>query len=1097
MTERTPYILLVEDDPAVARLTVQHLADFGYEIKCAGSTAEARAVINEGAPLLMLLDYMLPGENGLKFVEGFKTRGEVCPPFIVMTGHSEEAMALAMLRAGARDYLIKGVSFFDPLKSAVKTVLAQLESARQLEASRLALKGSEERYRTLFEQAADIILLLELQPEGEPIIRNVNPAALKAFGYSPEEIIGKPVSILNENDDAAWSVTEQFRRQQDGGSVNFEVRHKRKDGSVFITESSGREMSVGGKRLALSVERDITARKRYTEHIELVSATLSGLGADYGQNINSLVGLACNILGADAGLYKRLRGDKFKVEGSCKLPDGIALEDKAEGQICHDIIVHGSEEIFTLLRDLQSSSYLKTDPNVSKYGLQTCLGCRIRLDGLVVGCLALVWGRDFQPSQDELKLLGIIASVVKAEEERRHAQGELRKSEETHRVLFEQARDSILLLELSPNGIPVIKDANNTALLLHGHSREELLGKPVSFLDAKLSQLQIRERVDLIERTGSSIFETRHRRKDGSVFDMEVSAKVMSIGGKRFILDISRDITERKKAETAVSEGYEMERMLDVIRQSSLTALPLQKKLAAQLAILFTIPWLAVEPKGAIFLVSGKKLNLFVQQGLAPSLLVSCARVPFGKCLCGRAAESGKAVTSTEIGPEHEIRYEGIHPHGHYCAPIIAAGTTLGVLALYLNAGVVLTVKQTNFVQSVTDIIASDILRARAEEQLTQSQKLDAVGQMAGGIAHDLNNILTAIMGYSTFLGAAIPAGDPKRGDLEEIIKAGERAAVLTHQLLTFSRKQAVQLGNLDLDRIVPETLKMLRRLIPENIEFRTFLKSAPEMVLGNEGQLEQVILNLAVNARDAMPDGGKLTFETARRELDESYAVAHPGVPAGRYVMLAVSDTGSGMSPDVVSHIFEPFFTTKEQGKGTGLGLSIVYGIVKQMGGTILVYSEPGKGTTFKIYLPMAAEKAGENRAEKPALSSQRGTETILVVEDEEPVRKFVSRVLAQNGYTVLEAATPREAIALCELRHDIHLMLTDVVMPQMNGYVLSKAVSPQVPLMKVIFMSGYTDNALTQQNIMQSGMVLLEKPLRVETLLGKVREVLEGATK
>jgi len=288
--------------------------------------------------------------------------------------------------------------------------------------------------------------------------------------------------------------------------------------------------------------------------------------------------------------------------------------------------------------------------------------------------------------------------------------------------------------------------------------------------------------------------------------------------------------------------------------------------------------------------------------------------------------------------------------------------------------------------------------------------------------------------------------------------------------------------------------VRMLRRMIQEDIEVETFLNSAPTQVLANQGQLEQVILNLAVNARDAMPNGGKLTFETARVELDADYASAHPGVPPGSYVMLAVTDTGSGMSPEVVKRIFEPFFTTKERGKGTGLGLSTVYGIVRQCGGHIFIYSEPGKGTAFKIYIPASAEKTGDKPAEPPSRSLYRGTETILLVEDDDAVRKVASRILTQSGYSVLEAAAPREAIKLCEDHRDIHLMLTDMVMPQMNGYELAKVITAKAPQMKVIFMSGYTDNAITRQDILKPGTVLLEKPLIVETVLRKIKEVLEA---
>jgi PAS domain S-box-containing protein len=677
-------------------------------------------------------------------------------------------------------------------------------------------------------------------------------------------------------------------------------------------------------------------------------------------------------------------------------------------------------------------------------------------------------------------------SVERDITERRKAEGELR----FRAALLDNASDAIQALRLDGEIIYV----NETTLRTTGYSRAELLGHNISLLDSAADAALVSSRLGQLLKEGTAQFGVRRSRKDGASFPVEVYARVMELEGEKVIIAVDRDVTERDDAMADISESYEIQSVLNAMLQQSLTPQPLQVKLAANLATLLSIPWLAVEPKGAVFLVTGKTLVLTAQQGLAPALLTACAKLPFGKCLCGRAAERGEVVTSDQLGPDHEITYEGIAPHGHYCAPIIAAGKTLGVLNLYLKVGTAVTGKRKDFLKAVTDILAADIIYARVEDQFAHSQKMEAIGHMSGGIAHDFNNILSAIMGYGSFLRAAIPAGDPKLADVEEIMKAGERAAVLTRQLLAFSRKQLVQFTPLDLDQLVPGVLKMIRRMVAEDIEFKTFLNSAPAQVLANQGQLEQVLINLAVNARDAMPNGGTLTFETALAELDEDYAAGHPGVSPGRHVMLAVSDTGSGMSPEVAAHIFEPFFTTKETGKGTGLGLSTVYGIVKQSEGSIYVYSEPGKGTTFKIYLPLAAGESGEEPAKKQALPSYRGTETVLLVEDDAAVRNFVSRLLSQNGYSVLEAATPREAIKLCELRRDIHLLLTDMIMPQMNGYELAKVTAAIAPGMKVIFMSGYTDNIITQQNIAEPGIVLLEKPLEAGAVLRRIREVLEG---
>ncbi|HBB66603.1 MAG TPA: hypothetical protein DEQ38_14045 [Elusimicrobia bacterium] len=808
MGEDKPYILLVEDDPDIAQLAAGRLADLGCEIKCVSDTRAARAAIKERVPALILLDYKLPGENGLEFVESFKARGETCPPFIVMTGHSGEEVAVAMLRAGARDYLVKGVSFFDPLKSAVQRVLEELESARRLDAARLALKESEERSR----------------------------------------------------------------------------------------------------------------------------------------------------------------------------------------------------------------------------------------------------------------------------------------------MLFEQARDSILLLELQPEGAPVIRDANAAALLAHGYTREELLGKPVTFLDAEAPASLIAERTARLKTGNSAVFEVRHRRKDGSVFDLEASVREISVGGKHMVISVERDITERKKADKDIHESYEMERMLNVIRQHSLTPLPLEKKLADQLSDLFSIPWLAVEPKGAIFLVNGKSLTMAAQQGLPPALLAACARLPFGKCLCGRAAESGKVVASAGVGPEHEIGYEGMPRHGHYCAPIIAAGATLGVLNLYTKEGVTFTPKQKNFIQAVTDIIAADILRARVEEQLAQSQKMEAVGQLAGGVAHDFNNILTAIRAYAGFIYKALLPGNPMRSDAEQILAASDRAAALTRQLLAFSRKQILTPQVVDLNRVVGDMTNMLKRLLREDIELVTKLTSMPCAVLVDPGQLEQVIMNLVVNARDAMPKGGTLNLETDLADGPEMVA-ASLDLPRGPVVRLRVRDTGSGMTDEVKNHIFEPFYTTKEKGKGTGLGLSTVFGIIKQSNGQVSVESEPGKGTTFSVYLPLLKEAVADIVISKPKAIAGKSTETVLLVEDDEMLRRLGERLLKEGGYTVITASSGKNALEVMErYGKPVDLLLSDVVMPGISGRDLARQLESRKLIRRTLYMSGYTDEAMVKHGALDPGIALIYKPFSAEALAAKLREVLDG---
>src|SRR6266404_698696 len=393
---------------------------------------------------------------------------------------------------------------------------------------------------------------------------------------------------------------------------------------------------------------------------------------------------------------------------------------------------------------------------------------------------------------------------------------------------------------------------------------------------------------------------------------------------------------------------------------------------------------------------------------------------------------------------------------------------------------------------SVT-VIADITDRKGLEEQLRQSQKMEAIGRLAGGVAHDFNNLLTAIIGYSQLGLGRLGAEDPMRKELEEIERAGQRAAALTGQLLAFSRRQVLQPKVLDLNVVVADLGKMLNRLIGEDIELKMRLSPNLGSVKADRGQIDQILMNLAVNSRDAMPAGGKLTIETANVELDESYVSDHVDSHSGSHVMLAISDNGGGMDKQTLSRIFEPFFTTKEQGKGTGLGLSTVFGIVKQSGGHIGVYSEPGVGTTFKVYLPRTEDLADFKDRRVVASASVRGTESILLVEDEASVRKLARTILQNNGYTVLEAACGEEAREMSEKYEGlIHLMLTDVIMPGTSGRELAQIVADLRPEMKVLYMSGYTDDAIVHHGILDAETPFIQKPFTPDSLLRKVHGVL-----
>ena len=463
-----------------------------------------------------------------------------------------------------------------------------------------------------------------------------------------------------------------------------------------------------------------------------------------------------------------------------------------------------------------------------------------------------------------------------------------------------------------------------------------------------------------------------------------------------------------------------------------------------------------------------------------------------------------RALMIGEPGVNVGFNMDPCLPRSSLVAPMLMKGVVIGAVEIQSTELAAFRQPHVTAMQMAANLAATAIENVRLleverenEEQLRQSQKMEAVGQLAGGIAHDFNNLLTVITGYSEITLSRLEPNSPVRKNLEEIKKAGVRAASLTRQLLAFSRKQVLQAKVLDINSVVSEMDKMLRRLIGENIELLTLLTPDLGRVKADPSQIEQVLMNLVVNARDALADGGKLTIETANVYLDDDYVAKHALVQRGPYVLLAVSDTGTGMDAAIQERIFDPFFTTKELDKGTGLGLSTVYGVVKQSGGNISVYSEVGKGTSFKVYLPRVDATADIGVAEGAAPVVSLGTETVLLVEDEQMVRHMARHILEASGYTVLEAASGHEAMEICKVHEGpVHLLLTDVVMPLMSGPRLSEEVVKFYPGIPVLYMSGYTDNAIVHHGV-EEGMPFLQKPFSPAALAIKVRECLDSLDK
>jgi signal transduction histidine kinase len=488
----------------------------------------------------------------------------------------------------------------------------------------------------------------------------------------------------------------------------------------------------------------------------------------------------------------------------------------------------------------------------------------------------------------------------------------------------------------------------------------------------------------------------------------------------------------------------------------------------------------------------------------------SLTGIPVRDGSTGRAIKSGSVVIENSFQQHMQDRAYALRigdlvedkmPQSSLSAPMTVMGRTIGCVEIQSYQAGAYSEDHAAAMRMAANLAASAVenvtLIEREQskgEQLRQSQKMDAIGQLAGGVAHDFNNLLTVINGYSDLALRRMGKDDPLRKPIHEIGKAGARAAGLTRQLLAFSRRQMLQAKVLDLNSVVREMDTMLQRLIGEDVDLLTLLKPSLGQIKADPGQLEQVLLNLVVNARDAMPKGGKITIETSHKYLDEAYARAHVAVRPGHYVALTISDTGVGMDAETQKRIFDPFFTTKEVGKGTGLGLSTVYGIVKQSEGNIWVYSEVGTGTTFKIYLPRVDDVADGEDLAGDSCSVPGGSETILLVEDEDLVRSLAVEILEQFGYAVIAAANGEEGLRLSkEFAGRIDLLISDVVMPQMSGRELAQHISVLRPETRVLFMSGYTDDAIVRHGILEENMSFIQKPFLPDALARKARELLD----
>jgi PAS domain S-box-containing protein len=597
---------------------------------------------------------------------------------------------------------------------------------------------------------------------------------------------------------------------------------------------------------------------------------------------------------------------------------------------------------------------------------------------------------------------------------------------------------------------------NTGAERIYGYTAREVVGQPISILvppEQYDEMPEILERLKRDERIQH--YETVRARKDGKRINVSMSISSVKDGEGNIVgaSAIARDVTERKRVEAELQKSETHFRLLIRDAPYGIYRVTLDGQFLHVNPALVTM--LGYDSEEELMRCDMEK-DIYRDPQSRRGLLAEHAHT-----------DDFRAVETEWRRKDGKII--GVKMTGH---PVF----------------------QKNHALAYFEVFAEDITERRTlERQLLQSQKMEAIGRLAGGIAHDFNNLLSVILGHSDILEQQVGTNDRLRKSVEATRNAAERAASLTMQLLAFSRKQVIEPRVIDLNESVVEIQKMLHRIIGEDIELTIRLQPGLGYVKADSGQLGQVLMNLAVNSRDAMPTGGKLAIETANVDLDDTYVRQHLGARSGPFVMLAVSDTGMGMDSETLSHVFEPFFTTKESGKGTGLGLSMVYGIIKQNNGYIMAYSEPGRGTTFKIYIPRTVESLPLPQVVEKEIPG--GSETILVVEDELALRELTCVLLEEAGYTVLESTGVEDAIATGkDSQRKIDLLLTDIVMPRLDGRELANQLVALRPNLRVLFMSGYTDDVMVHRGLLKQATVLVQKPFTKAKLLRKVRETLDS---
>jgi PAS domain S-box-containing protein len=1088
-------ILYVEDDPRDADLTRRELRKTAPHFNLDLVDTQREALDRLSGPEasrydLVLTDLRLPDGDGLAILT--HVRGRALPLAVVLiTGVGDEETAVAVLKAGANDYVVKRGDYLARLPLTLEDALQRFRAYAARSARPLRVLYAEHN-------AADIDLLRRHLARYAPYIQlDAVSTAVEVSQRLPDHgPSGDYDIIMLDYNLPGLNALEMLKELYQVRSLDMPV--------VLVTGRGDEEVAL--QALKLGAADYVPKNPGYLYQLPSVlenafhRAQLAREQAALRESEARFRRLAEN---AQDIIYRYCftptRG--FEYVSPAVTTTGYTPEDLYADPDLGFKLVHPDD------RPLLEAAARGDRPPGTPLTLRW-----IHKDGTIV------WTeqRDV-PIYDEAGNLVAIEGIVRDITERKWAEEALRESENKYRTLVENIPQKIFTKDRDS----VYASCNENFARDLGIRPNQIAGKTdYDFFPRELADKYRADDKRIMEAEQTEEIEEKYLQAGQEVWVQTVKTPVRQEDGRVVgILGVFWDITERKRAEEALRLRVEQLDALSRASQAVTASLELDQVLAEIVSLASQVS--ASDYSSVALVDESGRMDQSTENVLGMPAIKYRLRV---EGLTSWIVRSHRAVIIDEIGKDGAMTPdlgEGAprfaNPHIVKAGvksvaglPLMVKDRLLGVLFLHSLRPAAFRSQLpllTAFANQATIAIENARLhealkqelaeRKRLEEQLIQSQKMEAIGRLAGGVAHDFNNLLTAIIGYSELLLGELNPYDPRRGDVEEINKAADQAAALTRQLLAFSRKQVLQPQVLDLNATVSNIEKMLRRLIGEDIDLVTILDPALGRVKADPGQIEQVLMNLAVNARDAMPQGGKLTIETTNVVLDKDYTQQHVEVQVGPYVMLAVSDTGVGMDQETQSHLFEPFFTTKGMGKGTGLGLATVYGIVKQSDGHIWVYSELGQGTTFKVYLPRVEEAAEVVQRVQVPTESLQGREIVLLVEDEDIVRDLARLVLLQRGYTVLEARDGEEAIQICE-QHEgpVHLIVTDVVMPGgMSGRQLAERLATLRPGMKVLYMSGYTDNAIAHHGVLEPGMAFLQKPFAPEALARKVREALDAS--